>query len=734
MGTLPPIFNGCSRAITAAEFYDALQATCPPRFRRKIITRERQVALAISGGVDSMALAFLCRQVKKCYPSVRISDSPVSSFSAYIIDHGLRPGSRQEAEQVSKALKGHLKMRAEIRSLRWTDAQGAIITNPAELSNVETVARRLRYREIGHWLALRSIGSLLLAHHEDDQYETVLMRLLGGHGYRGLRGMSPAQDIPECQDMHGAYQSGLIDDQSARDPYYKSMPSTSTRKGLKKQLRSEIDDALRAMHNDQPSGRADMEWSLVEDQFEPSPRPPVPPLARIPIEDGGVKVYRPLLEFPKERLIATCVENNIPWFEDTTNADRTLTMRNAVRHMVKHHVMPSALQKPSILGLAARCRQRIAAEEAEAERRLPQMVVREFEPNTGTAVIQMPEFPLPSAPRRTSKSEVRQQKRKKRYRLVAEALIRRALSLVSPELQFTIPSHLDIVSLLFPSLTTAKSSQRSPKAFIASGVFFIPLIGDHPLRWYLCRAPYSDKTVHGKGLPCVTVPGGLFSKRWNLHPRHWKMRRWHTWELVDGRWWARLRHRLPHKMRIAPFQQEHYKSFREALSREERRRLERLLRRYAPGKVRWTLPAIYAPYDSTHLLRGEDHWPKELQFSGPQEDLPNPRSSVPFLNRLKFEHRKLETPRPTLLALPTLGVQLPGVDEWVEWEFRYRKVDDGLLQKSLDVEDWEALLHRHEGQGLGVGRLGKRRWPTAVARRRTRIPRRPGTRGESASV
>ncbi len=173
---------------------------------------------------------------------------------------------------------------------------------PSSLSNMESVARTLRYRRLGNALANERIVSLLLAHHEDDQYETVLMRLLSGHGPRGLRGMRRANDIPECFDMHGVYQSGFLDDQQMRHPYYLMVPTKRQKKDVRNELKHEIDAAVFArelaegfsgevdpFYLDEPAGGYGKGSRMA------------PRLAPLDIEDGGVAIYRPLLGFTLRR-------------------------------------------------------------------------------------------------------------------------------------------------------------------------------------------------------------------------------------------------------------------------------------------------------------------------------------------------------------------------------------------------------------------------------------------------
>jgi tRNA(Ile)-lysidine synthase len=63
---------------------------------------ERCIALAVSGGVDSMALAFLCKQTLP--PAV--SDKLV----AFVVDHKLREDSKDEARKVKGVLEQKLGM------------------------------------------------------------------------------------------------------------------------------------------------------------------------------------------------------------------------------------------------------------------------------------------------------------------------------------------------------------------------------------------------------------------------------------------------------------------------------------------------------------------------------------------------------------------------------------------------------------------------------------------------
>ena len=71
-------------------------------------------ALAISGGVDSMALAGLCAEACKAQAST--TDSQIKlSFTPLIVDHRLRPQSTNEAELVSKRVEKLLGTMSPLR-------------------------------------------------------------------------------------------------------------------------------------------------------------------------------------------------------------------------------------------------------------------------------------------------------------------------------------------------------------------------------------------------------------------------------------------------------------------------------------------------------------------------------------------------------------------------------------------------------------------------------------------
>ncbi len=144
------------------------------------------VAIAVSGGADSIALMHLVAGWANAADSKtgeRAEELPAGIAPVLVItvDHGLRPESAEEAAWV-----GHEAARLGFAHvvLRWT--------GPKPRTGIQEAARAARYALICEHLGRESLPQprqVLLAHHLDDQAETVLMRLARGSGVDGLSGM-----------------------------------------------------------------------------------------------------------------------------------------------------------------------------------------------------------------------------------------------------------------------------------------------------------------------------------------------------------------------------------------------------------------------------------------------------------------------------------------------------------------------------------------------------------------
>ncbi len=134
--------------------------------------RGKRVLIALSGGADSVALAVMLAEARAEY---------ALTLLAAHVDHGIRPESADDAA-FCEALCARLEI--PIRVVR-VDVPGAA----ARGEGLESAARRLRYEALRRVKAETGADCVALAHHMDDQAETVLMHLARGAGPEGIGGM-----------------------------------------------------------------------------------------------------------------------------------------------------------------------------------------------------------------------------------------------------------------------------------------------------------------------------------------------------------------------------------------------------------------------------------------------------------------------------------------------------------------------------------------------------------------
>lgn len=132
------------------------------------------IAIAVSGGADSMGLAGLMA----AWATQKKRSS--KELVAFIVDHGLRDGSAQEAKLTQNRLTV-LGIEAHI-----LNRDGGILT-----SAIQAQAREARYQLLNEACKERGCLHLLTAHHAGDQAETVAMRKIRSksNDSPGLAGM-----------------------------------------------------------------------------------------------------------------------------------------------------------------------------------------------------------------------------------------------------------------------------------------------------------------------------------------------------------------------------------------------------------------------------------------------------------------------------------------------------------------------------------------------------------------
>lgn len=178
---------------------------------------EPHLAIAVSGGADSMALALLAD---------RWARDRGGRVTALTVDHGLRPEAAAEARQVGRWLRS-AKIRHVI--LRWQPAvPRKTKISGSRLANLQAAARDARYDLLTAWCRDHAVLHLLLAHHQDDQAETLLLRLARGSGLDGLAAMAPLAErsaIRMLRPMLGLNKAALTGYLTARGQAWIEDPS-----------------------------------------------------------------------------------------------------------------------------------------------------------------------------------------------------------------------------------------------------------------------------------------------------------------------------------------------------------------------------------------------------------------------------------------------------------------------------------------------------------------------------
>ncbi len=127
---------------------------------------KENLAVAVSGGPDSLALAYLT----KCY-----SLKNRIKVKYYIVNHKLRNESSLEAENTKKILK---TIDIQCTIINWNGKK--------PVKNIRVTARDKRYSLLAKECKKNDIKYLLLGHHLNDLFENFLIRIVRGSGLNGL--------------------------------------------------------------------------------------------------------------------------------------------------------------------------------------------------------------------------------------------------------------------------------------------------------------------------------------------------------------------------------------------------------------------------------------------------------------------------------------------------------------------------------------------------------------------
>lgn len=274
------------------------------------------MAVGLSGGADSLALAFLLHQW---------CQSRQISLTALTFDHKIRPESSEEAEYI-----------AEITA-SWS-LEHVILTAQEDIGStkIQESARNARYQAMFHYCQDRKIQTLATAHHLDDQFETVLMRFARGSGINGLSGIRAerdAQGIRLIRPVLAIAKSRLIATCQAEGLQWIEDPSNTNLNFTRAQIR-QVSEHLKGI-------------GITPENIEKS---------RVKIESAQSFVTEVLAQFYKDHVTSNTDEIIIsgPAFEDCHPYLKTCILEKALMMIGRSQYPPKSKHLKNMLEKIAR--------------------------------------------------------------------------------------------------------------------------------------------------------------------------------------------------------------------------------------------------------------------------------------------------------------------------------------------------------------------------------------------
>ncbi|KAL8952350.1 MAG: hypothetical protein Q9222_001730 [Ikaeria aurantiellina] len=470
-------------------------------------------------------------------------------LQAFIVDHKARPESTKEANRVKDLLEqqfGSTKtsgLKAKILTLEWPSG-----VNPSATPNFETKARQLRYRALGKACCEADIPSLLLGHHEADQKETLIMRLIKGYCGEGLR-------------VEGAALQAL----ARKEPMQWRDKSKDICKNLSEDTVGKVSNTVATLVE------AGMPW--VSDLTNHNPT---------------LSTRNSIRHLVRKNLLPQAIHGDLESHPSALAITADRIQKKSIR---RNHQASKLFQECEILSFDARA--------GHLQVRLPLPATPDFGTDTYSSNDQTAEaehigarlvrhlFNIITPQDRISLQSLEFAAKAMFFNFdYSQAPFRRKERSSQPH-TFTAGGVLcerlnSIVRELRPSKTS------------------LPTTLDPEYTWRLSRQPYSSTERE----PECIIPPAVGPK-----PLTRKSRRMYTeppWQLWDGRYWIQVLNPTSQPLKICPCNPDRLQRLRQTLQQDRKEEkkglsLKRKLKVAAPGMLRYTIPAIMTTQDNTVL-------------------------------------------------------------------------------------------------------------------------------------
>jgi tRNA(Ile)-lysidine synthase len=166
-------YTGRVSRLRIGGLYDQLRQAIQ---QNQLIPDGARLVVGVSGGADSLALLHALHAL-----------APAAGWHLHVatLDHGLRGAAGAADADYVRGL-----------CVAWGLPVTVGQADVRSAGGIEAAARRARYDFLAAVAHEVGAGIVAVAHHADDQAETVLLRLLRGTGLRGLRGMALTSPLP----------------------------------------------------------------------------------------------------------------------------------------------------------------------------------------------------------------------------------------------------------------------------------------------------------------------------------------------------------------------------------------------------------------------------------------------------------------------------------------------------------------------------------------------------------
>ena len=158
-----------------------------------------RILVACSGGPDSMALLYLLQDIAT-------HRHTTYKIGVAIVDHCIRPESKDEVLW--------LQHQVEELGLPFYSASFDVPRLSKEYKkSEETIGRQVRYQWLNEIAQSEGYDYIAVAHHKDDQAESILAHIIRGSGLNGLTGMSVVQSeyaIPVVRPLLDVTKENLL--------------------------------------------------------------------------------------------------------------------------------------------------------------------------------------------------------------------------------------------------------------------------------------------------------------------------------------------------------------------------------------------------------------------------------------------------------------------------------------------------------------------------------------------